>query len=212
MVFYNYILYHCHFSCHRLLSFLHFYNLPDQAVWAILVFILVVIPEILSLFIHFYLDIFIPVMCLDKAFNIELKAVSFYCFFPPLSVWNSAGHLTNYEFFTKRKCKDDSNRLIYSLKMLCTYTADETASYINHFFISFQSVVKIILLAECFEEWSSNGTLVIHPLVLKSTSAQPKLKTSSSALSAIYLLLVFSSNQLPFPFSLLRNLAVHLIF
>lgn len=151
MVFYNYILYHCHFSCHILLSFLHFYNLPDQAVWAILVFILVVIPEILSLFIHFYLDIFIPVMCLDKAFNIELKAVSFYCFFFFfLSVWNSAGHLTNYEFFTKRKCKDDSNRLIYSLKMLCTYIADETESYINHFFISFQLVVKIILLAKCF--------------------------------------------------------------
>lgn len=50
-------------SWHILLSFLHLYNLSNQAVWAVLVFILVVTPEILLLFIHYYLDTFIPMMC-----------------------------------------------------------------------------------------------------------------------------------------------------
>lgn len=55
------------------------YHLPDQAVWAILIFMLGVTPKILLSFIYFCLDIFIPVICLDQAFNI--KCLFTVCFF-----------------------------------------------------------------------------------------------------------------------------------
>lgn len=107
MVFYNYqyiFLQYMSLGWHILLSPLHLYScpLPHRAMWAIVTFILVVTPEILSVFIHFHLDTLIPGMCLDQAVNTEfLFTISDFFSFFPFPFWNSAGRLTSFKFLTK---------------------------------------------------------------------------------------------------------------